>query len=114
MSKLDKFYEAILKPMNACDYTGVETMQSMEVIGHYALVTYVDNVGNTRANIVLDGEVISGMLVDHTGEIARRYTKEQHRGQRLTKQMVAYMSYKYPEMNLRHSKNLTTAGSASI
>lgn len=111
---MDKYYEAILKPMNSCDYTGVETMESMEMIGEYAIVCYKDHVGNLRANVVLDGEPVSGVLFDHTGECARRYTKEQYRGQRLSRQLFAWMCYKYPKMNLRHSQNMTTAGEASL
>ena len=114
MSNLDKYYESILKPMNACDYTGVEAMESMEMIGDYAIVAYKDNVGNIRANVVLDGKPVSGVLFDHTGECSRRYTKEEFRGQRLSKQLFAYMQWKFPKMNLRHSQNMTVAGRASV
>jgi hypothetical protein len=114
MSNLDKYYEAILKPMNACDYTGVEAMESMEMIGDYAIVAYKDNVGNIRANVVLDGKPVSGVLFSHTGECSRRYTKEEFRGQRLSKQLFAYMQWKFPKMNLRHSQNMTEAGRASV
>lgn len=114
MSNLDKYYEAILKPMNQCDYTGVEKMESMEKLGEYAVVVYKDNVGNIRANVVLDGKPVSGALFDHTGECSRRYTKEEFRGQRLSKQLFAYMQWKFPKFNLRHSQNLTEAGEMSI
>tara|TARA_R100000388_G_C7231096_1_gene154730 strand:- start:1122 stop:1457 length:336 start_codon:yes stop_codon:yes gene_type:complete len=111
---MDKYYEEILKPMNACDYTGVEQMDSMEMIGEYAVVSYKDHMGNFRANLVLDGKPVSGVLFSHTGECSRRYTKEEFRGQRLSKQLFAYMQWKFPKMNLRHSQNMTEAGRASV
>lgn len=110
----EKYYEAILKPMNACDYTGVEKMESVEKLGEYVVVVYKDNVGNLRANVVLDGNPVSGVLFDHTGECARRYTKEEFRGQRLSKQLFAYVQWKFPKMNLRHSQFMTKAGEMSV
>tara|TARA_Y100000593_G_scaffold94032_1_gene191292 strand:- start:67136 stop:67471 length:336 start_codon:yes stop_codon:yes gene_type:complete len=111
---MDKYYEAILKPMNACDYTGVETMQSMEMIGEYAIVVYKDNVGNLRGNVVLDGKPVSGVLFDHTGGCRIRHTRNEHQGQRLSKQLFAYMQWKFPKNNLRHSQNMTKAGEMSV
>ncbi len=111
---MDKYYEAILKPMNQCDYTGVERMDSVEMVGEYAVVSYMDSVGNLRANLVLDGEPIAGVLFTHTGECVRRYTKKKFRGQHLSRDLFALMSYKYPKMNLRHSQNMTKAGAASV
>lgn len=110
----EKYYEEILKPMNSCDYTGVEKMESMEMIGEYAVATYKDHMGNFRANLIFDGEVISGVLFNHTGECTRRYTKEEFRGQRLSKQLFAYVQWKFPKMNLRHSQFMTKAGEMSI
>src|SRR5690554_1584521 len=111
---MDKYYEEILKPMNACSYTGVEQLDSMEMIGEYAVVSYKDHMGNFRANLVLDGEPIAGVLFNHTGECSRRYTKEAHRGQRLSKQLFAFVQWKNPKMNFRHSQHLTPAGEASL
>ncbi len=114
MTKYEKYYEEILKPMNSCSYTGVESMVAMEVIGDYAVLCYKDRIGNLRANVVVDGNPVCGILTDHTGEISRRYTQEAFRGQRMSKQLFAWMNLKFPKMDIRHSQNMTEAGRASV
>lgn len=113
MSKQD-FYTSILKSMNQCYHTGVENPVLAEMIGEYAVVCYKDNVGNHRAVLMQGSEPVCGILFDYTGECRVRYTIESHRQQRLSRQLFAWLSWKMPKENFRHSQNLTVAGERSL
>jgi len=114
MSKRDEFYTSILSNINLCYQTGYEQTDQIEVIGEYVAMVFKDHVGNYRVQLVSSGEVVSGILYDHVGEARVRYTKPSHRGQRLSKQLFAWMDWKYPKMNFHHSAYLTVAGENSL
>lgn len=113
MSK-QEFYTSILKNMNQCYHTGVENPVLTEMIGEYAVVVLKDNVGNHRAILMHNGESVSGCLFDHYGEARVRYTVPEYRGRRLSRELFAWLSWKMPKCNFRHSQNLTEAGMKSI
>ena len=111
---IQDFYTSILKGMNQCYHTGVEKPVLTEMIGEYAVVVYKDQIGNHRAVLMQGSEAVCSILFDYTGECRVRYTVESHRKQRLSRQLFAWLSYKMPKCNFRHSQNLTEAGIKSI
>ena len=112
MSK--EFYTSILKQMNQCYHTGVEQAVSVDSFGESAVVVYQDHVGNYRTVLISESEPVAGILFDYSGECRVRYTQPEKRGQKLTKQLFAWMCWKFPKMNFRHSDNMTEAGRSSV
>lgn len=110
----ERFYTSILKSMGQCYHTGVEKPVLTEMIGEYAVVVYKDQTGNHRAVLMHGSEAISAVLFDYTGEARVRYTVPEKRGQRLSKELFAWLSWKMPENKFRHSQNLTVAGQRSV
>jgi len=110
----EKHYEELLKPFNRCGHTGVEDCILSEDMGEFSIEVFKDHVGRLRGVVSVDSDYVCGILFDESGECALRYTREDHRGKHLSKQLFAYMQWKFPKNKLRHSEYLTEAGRKSL
>lgn len=108
------FYTSILQPPNSCYHTGVESVILSEDFGEISVDVYKDHRGNHRVVLKEAGEAVSGALFDDDGECMVRYTKESHQGKHLSKQLFAWVGWKFPKNKFRHSEYLTEAGEGSL
>lgn len=110
----DDFYTCVLKEINCCEHTALEKLIKDQRDGSFRVRAYEDSYKRLRVVLSTDGVNVSGILFDECGAVSVRYTREEYRGQRLSKQLFAWACAMFPKRNLRHSEYLTKAGIASL
>ena len=111
----DNVYKEILKPLNQCNLTGLETAIYSERFNDKRITIYKDNYGQYRITLkdITNNQTLSGILFDKTKTIRFKYTLPAFCGNGYTKQLFAYIEYKV-KRKFYHSQNLTLAGEKSI
>ena len=111
----NKVYTEILKPMNQCLITGMETIVSSERLGDFRITIYKDHYSQWRVTLkdINKDMIVSSILFDQFKTVKYKYTLPDYRGNNYTKQLFAFMEYK-TKRKFKHSDNLTVAGKASI
>lgn len=100
----------ILNPMNQCTFTGLEKLHSRTEFNDGSVEVYVDNFNKKRI-VFKNGEgIVSALWLDEYGNILWKYTDENFRGQRLTRQLQCVCSLL--GIKWKSSDNLTEAGKA--
>lgn len=110
----------ILKPINACKYTGVEMrVKTPEPFGYDVIIleSEVNRCRIVRLQCKIGQNVVSGLLIKkHHLEsyytIDSRYTLESYRKLGLAKSLLTVARMKYNDV--RHSEHLTDLGEKAI
>lgn len=112
----DKVYKEILKPLNRCNLTGIESVIKSERFNNLKIIITKDNYNQTRAVLIdvsNNSRIVSAILFDQFRIVRFKYTEPDYRGNNYTKQLFAFTELTV-KRKFYHSDNLTEAGEKSI
>ena len=105
-------FQNLLKPLNQCEFTGLEQETKVTNLGNITLTTSKDHLGNTRVVYAENGAAEAAIMFDKDLVCFGKYTNENSRRKGIQAQLWAYCSIELGK--IKHSEYLTDLGRLTV